>query len=195
MTRSGSFEHDYFSGCVSASFEALAAPHRFLSRADIINHPSCPEVTRLLSEPFNIPVSDIEAKSVTPDDVFGIAYDPTGFRFFALEADRGSERVNTMKPSSSIAKKVRLYQKIFADQTFHAHLGIRNLSVLFATTSRQRIATMIAHVKEHVDERFHSRFLFKYFPDFGEAWRIPKDFLPVFGPWQSAGGDVDLSQK
>jgi hypothetical protein len=194
IRRSGQFVHDLFSGCLSASFDVQAPPNTFLARRDIIEHPKCPAATKALHNPFELPVS---MDTIIPDDVFGLSYEDGGYRFFALEADRASERVDTqIAASSSIAKKVRHYRYIMENKVQTKHLGILTLTVLFATTAEARARNIVEHIKENVPPAYHSRFLVKSFSGFSkDTWRVPRELLPVYEPWMSAAGDVTLNKK
>jgi hypothetical protein len=189
------FVHQFFGACFSASFE-LSEPHRFISREEIITHVRCPESTRLESNPFAIPVNENDITAIIPDNLFGIEYEGGGFRFFAVEIDRNTESVNPRKQvRNSISKKLRGYSRILDERTFNTRFGLPNLTVLVATTNATHAENMIAEVKRSVDTRHHGKFLFKAFQDFGENWRVPRTMLPVFEPWRSAKGDVEINKK
>ena len=74
-----------------------------------------------------------------PDGLFGIEYGSGGtkaYRFFALEADRGTMPVvRSGAGQTSYLAKLASYQKIIGSRTFKTHLGLPNLLVLTLTTS------------------------------------------------------------
>lgn len=192
--RSGAFEHDLFSACLTASFAVQAAPNRFISRNEILSHERCPQETRDAKAPFELPV---DKKYMLPDDLFGLEYAGGGFRFFALEADRASMRIDTeVTEASSIAKKVHLYSRILSDRVALTRWGIPNLTILFPTTSAARAANIVAYIRKTVEPRFHPHFLVRSFDGFSkDEWRVPRELLPVFEPWMQSSGEVDISHK
>ena len=191
--RNDSFVHQFFGGCFGASVELLAAPHRFISLEDILQRDTCPAATRNAANPLAIPINDPDAKHLVPDNLFGLAFEGGGYRFFAVEIDRNTETISPKKPvRNSIAKKLKGYTDIIANRTFASHFGIPNLTILFATTNFPHLDRMVSHVRENVDARYHRKFLFNAFPDFGDVWRTPRQTLHVFDAWKTASGDTHL---
>lgn len=167
LPRSNSFVHELFAGAFTASVELQT---EFVFREEF-------------AEEFHV-------NTLHPDDLFGVKVED-GYRFFALEIDRGNERVNTkIADTSSIAKKVKLYEELFGE--FKTKYKIPNLSVLFATTSEARVKTMQEHVK---DSKYAHRFLFKAFDGFGTVWKVPKEILPVMTGWRYSKGITDLNKR
>jgi len=171
--RSNSFIHDFFLSCFTASLELKAK--RFIFRDEILKKAGADKAA------FN---------DLVPDDIFGIELEEGGFRFFALEIDRATMRVNTTDYiPSSIEKKIAGYENIL-DGGFKSL--VPNLTVLFATTSEARVQTMLASVE---GKRWAHKFRFKHFDDFGENWRVPRETLNVFEGWQSTKGEQDISKR
>lgn len=184
------FVHDLFAGCFTASLELQTKA--LVSRDRIFSHERCPVATR--KAPFSIPLDT--GDTLIPDDLFGLEFEPRKFRFFALEVDRATERINTTKMmGQSIARKVAAYQQLFETRGYNARYGLPNMSVLFATTSKARMKSMLIYIRQQVPERLHARFLFKVFPTFGQPWRVPRDTLPVVDEWQTVCGMQALNKK
>lgn len=183
--RSASFVHDLMASCITASFE-LSTPG-FIFRDGLLKN--APATTLASKTPFLI-------DGVQPDDLFAVELEGGGYRFLALEADRATERVNTKQDvKQSIERKIERYCRVLDLKLHECLLGIPKLTVLFATTNAIHMQTMLAHVRERVEPRFQSRFLFKTFPTFGEGWRVPAELLPVCEPWKSVKGEVDLTKR
>jgi len=81
------------------------------------------------------------------------------------------------------------------DKVHTEHLGIPNLTVLFATNSAARVETMLQHVRDNVHPDYQHKFLFKSFKGFSTPWRVPSELLPVFEPWKSVNGEVNIHKK
>ena len=75
-------------------------------------------------------------KWIEPDALFAL-----GDRYFAIEADTGSESIESV-----IKPKIRAYRQIVAMGMIDDHFGIDNLRVLFVTTSEKRMRNMMAAV-------------------------------------------------
>ena len=104
-----------------------------------------PEATRQSPAPFRLPVPS--GGFLVPDGLFGIEYrggDIKAYRFFALEADRGTMPVarSTHGQSSYLAKLAR-YREVLQNQIFKTHLRLPNLIVLTVTEDPDRLASII----------------------------------------------------
>ena len=122
--------HDHMASDIAIDIEigARKAGVPFKSHIDILS--AAPLSTRMQKKPLKIPVTlDGERTFVEPDALFSI-----GERVFALEADKGTEAVK-----STIVQKILAYREIVASGIIDDYLGIDNLRVLFATTSRKRM--------------------------------------------------------
>lgn len=187
--RSNDFVHDLMASCAMASIELAAtqAGIRFISRHEF------------LKGPLSLPVG---GKNLAPDDLFGLQYPDGGKRYFAFEADRGTERITTTDESqTSFGKKILSYLTILEKRLF-TQWGITNLHVLTLTTMPGRAQNLRQFVQDQRHPRFTDRFGFAVEPCFGarygtsfeEFWRMPKEPLNLFGEWQSVGGIKDITR-
>ena len=122
--------HDHMASDIMIDIEigARRAGVPFKSHIDILS--AAPLSTRIQKKPLKIPVTlNGEHTFVEPDALFSI-----GERVFALEADKGTEAVKSI-----IVQKILAYREIVASGIIDDYLGINNLRVLFATTSRKRM--------------------------------------------------------
>lgn len=105
-----------------------------------------PDATRAASKPSHLPL--VSGRSVVPDAVFGLEYNVAGkktYRFFALEADRGTMPVERSSPvQTSYLGKLAAYGEILAHQVYRTSWGVPNLLVLTLTTSEARKSAIIA---------------------------------------------------
>lgn len=79
---------------------------------------------------------------MVPDAVFGLEYLMDGrktYRFFALEADRGTMPITRSSPArrTSYLQKLLAYGDVIAQQTHKTHLGVPNLFILTVTDSER----------------------------------------------------------
>jgi hypothetical protein len=132
---------------VLASIELAARDSgalRFIPWAEILAR--APEETRASSAPLRLPVPS--GGYLVPDGVFGLEYrdgDAKTYRFFALEADRGTMPVSRSKPEqTSYLGKLAAYGEIIREQFHKTRWGVPNLLVLTLTTSDARVAEIVA---------------------------------------------------
>jgi hypothetical protein len=87
---------------------------------------------------------------VVPDAIFGLEYGDGAskrYRFFALEADRGTMPVRRAGHNqSSISRKVAAYRDVLERQLPQAALGLPNLLVLTVCPSKEREQAVLAAV-------------------------------------------------
>lgn len=191
--RSNDFVHDLMAACATASIE-LAARKRsieFISREDILGD----DKLALL----------IYGKNLAPDDLFGFRYPDGGKRYFAFEADRGTERITTSDASqTAFGGKILAYLGVLRGRLFHEHWGITNLSILTLTSMPGRAQNLADFVREQQDPKFTERFCFAVAPTFGaryaasaadQFWKMPKTILTdlVENPWETPLGTRDIS--
>jgi hypothetical protein len=152
---------------------------RFIGWSEILAR--SPQDTRTSPTPFRIPVSP--GRYLVPDALFGLEYTSgaeKAFRFFALEADRGTMPISrSNERQTSYLGKLAAYRSIIESRAFKTHLGIPNLLVLTVTTGPKRLAEMLTKLGGE-----HRLFLFKSVK--------PKQLvLPAQGllseAWQRAG--------
>lgn len=128
--------------------------------------------------------------SLIPDFVFGI--DVTTARqhfYFFTEADRGTEPVvrRSRSKQSSIERKFATYLAGLHARHHTTRYGIGNLRILFATTSRQRINTMLSALRTTAAGADTSMFFFTENTALRSAGHI------LDAPWiNSAGQRVAL---
>lgn len=97
-----------------------------------------------------------------PDRMFYIEREKDHRRkYFLLEVDRGTMPVKTAKNRSSIQKKITLYHYSAKQRLHFKHFGYEHFgTVLFVTTSDERVNNMIAVTREVLGSRGWRRVLF-----------------------------------
>ena len=193
----GGFAHAAMTVAITANIEleATKAGVRFISQEEMLAKAS----EKTLDIPASISYqfkngTQHSMRPTTPDQFFGLDYG-TGFRFFAVEADRGTE---TLEPknlkANSILRKLLSYDYILRKGDYKKQFGIPQLYVLFATTSPDRAMNMV-----QLAEKLFKRsgfMLFSHIPGFGHFFKSPP-LLPELWtrPWLRAGNDpFDISK-
>jgi hypothetical protein len=120
-----------------------------------------PESTRASATPFRLPLPD--GGYIMPDGVFGLEYASGGkttYRFFALEADRGTMPIaRSNHAQTSYLGKLAAYRTIIAHQTHKIFWGVSRLLVLTVTTSGLRMQAIMEALNGEADD--NAAFLFK----------------------------------
>jgi hypothetical protein len=183
--------HDHMASHIALDIEigARASTRRFRNHIEIINE--APERTRKFPKPLRVVVPPIPGapKWIEPDALIGI-----DDRYFAIEADTGSESIEGV-----IKPKILAYREIVASGIIDDHFGIDNLRVLFVTTNAKRMRNMIAAVASIAREGRSTMFGFACRPDLGQLAGSPAPDGRLFvEPWLRAGRDdlrLDLANK
>lgn len=176
----GPFVHQLMMACVGASLE-LSLPNsglRYISRGEILSRPTCPIETQQSKNPMALPLTDIGQQALIPDDLFGIEYPGVGYRFFAVEVDRGTESVERKNLNqTALGRKVDAYLSSLRQQTYRSWWGIPNLSMLIITTSEKRLCTIRQYTARAAEDRYRNRFVMECERCFGSNWRLPTAVL------------------
>ncbi len=173
--------HDHMASNIALDIEIGAREDKnaqFVSHIDIIK--AAPAATRLLKKPLRIPVPDTVGapKWIEPDALFGL-----GNRYYALEADMGTETIETI-----IRGKILAYREIVASCTIDDHLGIDNLTVLFVTTREPRMRSMMEELRAIARDGRTPRFAFACRPDLGDFMHTPAPIGEMFrASWERVG--------
>jgi hypothetical protein len=183
--------HDHMASDIAIDIEigARKAGVAYKSHIDILS--VAPLSTRMRKNPLQIPVTlNGERQSVEPDALFSI-----NGRVFALEADRGTESVKSV-----IVEKILAYREIVATGVIDAYLGVDNLRVLFATTSRRRMHYVMVELAKIARNGKSTMFGFRADEAFDDFLKSPMPTGRLFtAPWERVGHPdlilADLSPK
>lgn len=155
----------------SIELQVIGRPDvRFVAWPEILA--KAPEATRHSIFPLRFPVpgsssalrnSGIPYRAyVVPDAVFGLEYlvgASKYYRFFALEADRGTMPiVRARAGQSAYLAKLSIYEELLATGALRSHLGIPNLLVLTVTASEDRKRHIMSAFSKRTGD--HAPFLF-----------------------------------
>ncbi len=183
--------HDHMASHIALDIEigARAARRHFRNHIEIIKE--APERTQAFPKPLRVLVPPIPGapKWFEPDALIGI-----DDRFFAIEADTGSESIEAV-----IKPKIRAYREIVASGVIDDHFGIDNLRVLFVTTNEKRMRNMIAAVASIAREGRSTMFGFACCPDLAQlVGALAPDGRLFVQPWLRAGREdmrLDLANR
>lgn len=189
---SGPWLHGFMTACITASIELAT-----LGREDLNFIPGWRVLERAGAQlRFPTPIQDPKSgrfvtRNLIPDALFGLEYLTDAgprYRFFLVEADRGTEPMNTNNWSrKSWQRSLAQYRTYVGDGLYRAHLNLTApLVVLVVVTDEQKIKTFIAKCAK-------SRFitppiLFQTVSGFTPIFKPSKPFEHLLiGPWSRIG--------
>lgn len=134
-----------------------------------------------------------ERHDLIPDALFGLEYElggGNGYRFFALEADRGTEPISTNRfDRKSYLRTLLQYQEFVGRGHYKKHFGMKApMLVLHATISESRQVNMLKLTSDSAQNGRNSYHCFTSLQGFGAILRPPKAPLDLLTrPWLRAG--------
>jgi len=146
----GQIEHSALLCAVIASFEIGC---REIGTVRFIPWPEIRARAPGAPEPFRL--SGPDGAATVPDGVFGLEYSaPAGphYRFFALEADRGTMPISRAGAGTSLMEKFKRYETLVAHGASRRQLGVSNLIVLTVTTSEARALEIVRRAGDALHE-------------------------------------------
>lgn len=205
----GGYQHTFMAACVTANIElgCIAAGFRYITQEEILASAKCPDTTREAKKPLALATSIAHTfkradgstythcsdRPTEPDQLFGIDYG-NGFRFFALEADRGTEPLT--RPNlgeNSILRKVLSYKDILIRGGYKKQWGIPNLYPLFVTTANERADNMVDLTKT-IYPNGSNFLLFKAIQGFHVYLRTPPLLPQLFtDPYKRTGDAFSIA--
>lgn len=176
---SGPWLHRFMTSCIAASIE-LATLERddlaYISQSDILARAGVE-----LRHPVTIAVPGRTyryKKDLIPDAVFGLRYhtgEGNRFRFFAVEADRGTEPTTSGNWNrKSFERNLQQYDAYVAAGAYRDHLRLTApLLVLNVLSDERRAERMVQFVAKQYPAG-NAFMLFQAWPEFGPAFRPPE---------------------
>ena len=194
VRRADPFVHRLMAACIGASIElsAAGAGLSFIPFPEILANPKRLPRARGVREPLALPLTGSSRQALIPDAVFGLEYPGTGFRFFALEADRNTQSIERRNlGQSAFGQKVAGYVAALENQAFQDWWGIPNLHVLTLTTSERHARNLLDYIAAHAPEPLLHRFGIAVLPGFGANWQVPREVLRELleRPWVTPVGE------
>jgi hypothetical protein len=194
---SGPWLHRFMVSCITASIElatlmrddiAFIPQYRILERAETdLRNP-----TRI-KDPKS---GKSYTKNLVPDALFGLEYRVKGksyYRFFLLEADRGTEpTTSTNFHRKSHLRNLLQYREYIGKGLYKSHLGLTaSMMVLNVFTEEAKLKRVLKLTEELASTNGNSYMLHRVCDRFGPVFNPPKP-MPEFlnGPWPRAGQDA-----
>ena len=183
--------------------EAVKMGYKFISQDEILA--KAPSEIKNAKKPLEMPsvITHTFAKgerrytqhsnrATEPDQLFGIDYG-TGCRFFALEADRGTESIEpTNLKVNSILRKFLAYNDILQKRVYRKLFNIPVLYPVFVTTNAKRRDNLVA-LAETLFPKGSTHTLFSFIPGFEFYFRTPSLLPSLFNdPWKRAAKEPFL---
>lgn len=196
--RTDPFLHRLMGACVAGSIELRAGAKglRYIPREEILARPKC-RAAREARNPLAIPLPGLEDwRALVPDDLFGLEYPGTGYRFFAVEIDRNTESIERRRfDQNAFGKKIDRYLRLLRSGAYRDWWGIPNLHVLTVTTNAVHARNIVDHLRKQIDRAYAGRFAFASEPSFGADWRVPRGVLGLLdNSWITVAGDWNISR-
>lgn len=204
---SGGYPHMLMAATITSNIEreATRAGYRFVTQDEILVKHTCPRETKDSKKPLAMPTlishefmfkggkqTGTSTRPTEPDQLFGIDYGDDRYRFFALEADRGTEPLtrNNLR-ENSILRKILCYRDLYQKGTHKAHFGIPNLLPVFVTTAEDRLSNMI-----ELQRGLHPKgtILYKAIPGFLDYFKPPPLLPELWGKYRTAQGEFDIAK-
>lgn len=187
----GPWVHRHMVACTTASIElatlnrpdvSFIPQHRILERAETT-----------LSWPVRIKddSDQLVRKDLKPDALFGLIYhtdEGDRFRFFLVEADRGTEPVSSRNWNrKSFERHLAQYEAYIAGEEYREHLNLTaNLLVLNVVPDAERLKLIRRQIGKQLASCSYQ--LFQTFPEFDAPWRPPEpNHALLGGAWLRVG--------
>ena len=129
----------------------------------------------------------IDGKKLTPDQLFGLDYGGR-YRFFCVEADRGTEPKSSKAARKSYRSTIEAYQRFIGEGRYKHHYGLTAgmllLAVFSSRSNERRFLEMVAQVMGARSAYVMTQTV----PDFHDYFRPPQLLTQLFASeWSRAG--------
>ena len=139
MTPTGHWVHRYMTACATSSIDITAA------RAGVVYIPAH-RILERAGASLEVPIG---RRRVIPDQLFGLDYGGR-YRFFCLEADRGTEPGVSAAKRKSWRTMLESYRRLLGDELYKRHYRLTApmalLVVLSSRTRMERFLEVVADV-------------------------------------------------
>lgn len=178
VTPGGHWVHQFMTACVTGSIDIAAR------QAGVTYIPA----QAILARSGATLGTTIGGKKLIPDQLFGLDYGGS-YRFFCVEADRGTEPKSSTAARKSARSSLEDYRAFIGDKLYKSHYGLTAGMMLLAVfSSRANERRFLETVPEVMGSRA-SYVLTQTVPEFHAAFRPPEVLTHLFnGPWQRAAG-------
>lgn len=194
ITPRGHWVHQYMTACITGSIDIAARragvtyipAHAILARNDATLDATLGATLGATQG------TRIGPRKLIPDQLFGLDYGGR-FRFFCVEADRGTEPGSSAAARKSHRSMLEGYRAFIGEKLYKAHYGLgAGLLLLAVFASRSAERRFLALAGEVLGGR-GAYILTQTIPDFHEVFRPPALLEALFsGPWHRPAGHPDF---
>ncbi|WP_425416882.1 replication-relaxation family protein [Oricola indica] len=174
---SGHWVHQYMVSCITASIDIS------LQRSGMSYIPA----HAILERSGSTLSVELGRKKLTPDQLFGIDYGGR-YRFFCVEADRGSEPKDSKAARKSYRSMIEDYANFIGDGVYKQHFGLTaGMLLLCVFSSKTNERRFLETVRAALGKR-SAYILTQTVPGFHGCFRPPELFANLAnGGWARAG--------
>lgn len=175
----GHWVHQYMTACITASIDIQA-------RRSGIAYIPAHKILERRQAPLGF---EIDRRKLVPDQLFGLDYGGQ-YRFFCVEADRGTEPKQSQATRKSYKKMIEQYAGFIGQKRYQAHYGLTaNMLLLVVFSSRRNEERFLDGVQSILGE--HSAYvLTQTIPGFHDFFQPPPLLTSLFNePWRRPNHD------
>jgi hypothetical protein len=189
----GPWKHRFMVASITSSIElaTIVDPDlRYISQEEILTRA---EARLRYPVPFKNPrTGKAETRDLIPDALFGLEYqnaNQPGYRFFVVEADRGTEPSRSSRFNrKSFERNLLQYRQYVGQGLYKEHLclkaGMMVLNVMTSATTMQRVLELM----EEISPNGNSYMLFQVAEGFGQYLKPSGQLLSLANDgWRRAG--------
>lgn len=178
VTPRGHWVHQYMTACITASIDIAAR------RAGITYIPA----HRILERSGATLGTTLGKKRLIPDQLFGLDYGGR-YRFFCVEADRGTEPKTSSAARKSYRSTIEDYREFIGAKRYKDHYELTAGMVLLYVFSSRSNERRFMETVGHVMGSRCSYVMTQTVPEFHHGFRPPRLLSGLFArSWKRAGG-------
>lgn len=172
----GHWAHQFMTACITGAIDIAAA------RAGSAYIP-----THKILERQQAPLSfEFGRRKLIPDQLFGLDYGGK-FRFFCVEADRGTEPKQSSAPRKSYKQMIEQYAEFIGERRYQAHYGLTANMLLLVVFSSSRNRDRFLEMARSILGEHSAYILTQVIPGFHDYFRPPPLLTSLFDqPWERA---------
>ena len=176
----GHWVHAYMTSCITASIDIMARRNGFRY---IPGH----EITSRAQTTIG---TKIGKSQLIPDQFFGLEYPDRTYRFFCVEADRGTEPTTAKNSRKTHRSTIRLYREFIGQKLYKDHYQLNAGLLLLAVFSRSsKLEAFNAELAKQSGGR-NSYILSQHIQGFDYRLKPPELLTYLFDkPYQRVGND------
>ena len=181
------WRHDLMLSCFTASIHlaTIGTECRYIFQDEILDRAN---TNMWFDVGYKIGAKNILLR---PDRLFGIQYPNGKVRLFIVEADCGTETLQSTTHRKTIERNAKQYQAFIAGKLYKDALKVQGgLLLINLTNSADRMTNMMKVVESAASQGRNAYTLFGCLPQFARYFKPPKVMTQLFtDPWPRVGCD------